>query len=98
MQIGSESNIESINVMKWKYNDGGRAAAGYKGKARDCVCRAICIAAQLDYTTVYNQLDEVGAQERTGKRRSGKSSARTGVHIPTMRRFLAGMGAHDANW
>lgn len=40
--------------MKWKYSDGGRKAAGFKGEARDCVCRAICIADQLDYTTVYN--------------------------------------------
>src|SRR5262245_46562233 len=26
------------------YDDGGRAAAGFKGKAGDCVCRAIALA------------------------------------------------------
>jgi len=78
--------------MKWKYNDGGRKNAGFKGKANDCVCRAICIAGQLDYTTVYNRLNEAGAKERTSKRRAGKSNARTGVHISTIRKFLANLG------
>lgn len=27
--------------MKFVYNDGGRAEAGYIGDTRDCVCRAI---------------------------------------------------------
>lgn len=31
------------------FNDGGRAAAGFRGKAGDCVCRAIAIAAERPY-------------------------------------------------
>lgn len=27
--------------MKYVYNDGGRSASGYSGKAGDCVCRSI---------------------------------------------------------
>ena len=42
--------------MKYKFNDGGRAAAGYKGKARDCGARALAIALDLDYQTAYDQL------------------------------------------
>jgi hypothetical protein len=38
------------------YDDGGRAAAGRKGTAGDCVVRAIAIAAQLPYAQVYDDL------------------------------------------
>ncbi|KKL59947.1 hypothetical protein LCGC14_2210300, partial [marine sediment metagenome] len=31
-------------MMFWKFNDGGRIAAGYKGDTDDCVCRSIAIA------------------------------------------------------
>lgn len=34
--------------MSITYHDGGRAAAGFKGKARDCVARSIAIAAELE--------------------------------------------------
>lgn len=39
--------------MKHIYNDGGRADAGYKGDANDCVVRAIAIANDLPYKKVY---------------------------------------------
>jgi hypothetical protein len=42
--------------MKFVYNDGGRAAAGYKGNAGDCACRAIAIATGKPYQEVYNAL------------------------------------------
>jgi hypothetical protein len=67
--------------MKFEYNDGGRKAAGYDGKAGDCVCRAIAIAAELPYKDVYERLArETGnqrASKRTGKR---AASARDGIH------------------
>lgn len=78
--------------MIWRYDDGGRAAAGYTGKTGDCTCRAIAIAMQRPYQDVYDDLNELGAKERKSKRRRGKSSARTGVYIPTIRRYLASMG------
>ena len=34
-------------------DDGGRAAAGFKGSAGDCVARSIAIAAGLPYAEVY---------------------------------------------
>lgn len=44
----------------WLRNDGGRADAGFKGQAGDCVTRAIAIAAELDYREVYDELYRLG--------------------------------------
>lgn len=78
--------------MKWILNDGGRAAAGFKGETGDCTCRAIAIATGMPYQRVYDDLNACGSKERRSKRRRGKSSARTGVHIPTIRRYLTSLG------
>lgn len=60
--------------MKHVYNDGGRKEAGYKGSARDCVCRSISIATGLSYKEVYSVL------ARMNKRVTGRKSARNGIH------------------
>jgi hypothetical protein len=78
--------------MQYTYNDGGRAAAGYKGSAGDCVARAIAIASGRPYQEVYDALNGAAANERTGKRKRGKSNARTGVHKATSRRYLESIG------
>ena len=78
--------------MKFQWNDGGRAAAGFRGSTGDCVCRAIAIATGKPYIEIYNELNELGARERRSKRRRGKSSARTGVYKPTIRRYIASLG------
>lgn len=78
-------------MATWEYNDGGRAAAGYKGDTRDCVTRAIAIAAELPYREVYDLVNRFAARERT--RNGGRrSSARTGVFTPTSRRVIASLG------
>lgn len=41
---------------QFNFNDGGRAAAGYKGQTGDCVTRAIAIATGLPYGEVYAEL------------------------------------------
>lgn len=78
----------------WRYNDGGRAAAGYKGTTGDCVTRAIAIGTGLPYGVVYELVNEHGAKERVtrGRKRHGKSSASTGVWGSTTRRILAKLG------
>lgn len=76
--------------MTWVYDDGGRAAAGFKGKARDCVCRAVAVASGKPYQEVYDALNEAAQIERPGARR--RSSAREGVFKATTRRFLAALG------
>lgn len=79
--------------MKFVYDDGGRAKAGYVGHTTDCVCRAITIATELPYQTVYDMIDEAGRHERKSKRRqSGKSSARSGVYKATRDRLIKGLG------
>lgn len=76
----------------WTYDDGGRAAAGFTGTTRDCVCRAIAIAAQLPYLEVYQGLNTLAEGERTTKRRQTKSSARGGVYRSTIHRYLESLG------
>lgn len=84
---------EGKPVVLFQENDGGRAAAGYKGHAGDCVTRAIAIATGKPYQEVYDALNEVGKTERSSKRRRGrKSSARTGVFKPTYRKYLESLG------
>ena len=77
--------------MTWVFDDGGRIATGFRGKANDCVVRAVAIAAELPYAPVYAALQALAQQERprTGRTRS---SARTGVRKQTTRRFLASLG------
>lgn len=76
----------------WIYSDGGRAAAGYKGTSGDCVTRAIAIATEQPYQTVYDGLNAVAKRERIGKRKKGRSNARSGVYGATIRRYMASIG------
>ena len=46
----------SRSNLKFKVNDGGRAAAGYKGQTGDCVVRSIAIVTGMTYQKVYNDL------------------------------------------
>ena len=66
--------------MRFQYDDGGRAAAGFRGDAGDCVTRAIAIATHQDYLSVYHSLNALAKSERTGKSKRGVSSARNGVY------------------
>jgi len=76
--------------MDFVYNDGGRAAAGYKGRAGDCVVRAIAIATQKPYQEVYDAINALALTERarTGRR----SSARSGVSRTMYERYLRDLG------
>jgi len=73
--------------MTWVHDDGGRAAAGYKGTTGDCVVRAIAIAMELPYQEVYDGINAAAVGERRGKRK-GISNARLGVYKPTTRRYI----------
>lgn len=61
-------------------NDGGRKAAGWKGEAGDCVVRAVAIATQQPYATVYAALSEGCRDQRKTRRSKVKASARNGVN------------------
>ena len=52
----------SRHTFPLQKDDGGRAAAGFKGGAGDCVVRSIAIAANLPYLQVYEDLRQANAQ------------------------------------
>jgi hypothetical protein len=54
--------------MDFVYNDGGRAAAGYKGRAGDCVVRAIAITTQKPYQEVYDAINALALAGSAVKR------------------------------
>ena len=70
-------------MKNYKYNDGGRKEAGFKGEARDCVCRAIVIASGRPYQEVYDRLAEGNASQRRSKGQKTKlpKSARNGIYV-----------------
>lgn len=78
--------------MTYVHTDGGRAAAGFKGEAGDCACRAVAIATGLPYIEVYDRLNALGKSERTGKRKRGTSNARTGVYRTAMHKLMDSLG------
>ena len=91
---GSE-HWDGTRAMDFVRDDGGRAAAGFKGHAGDCVARAVAIASKRPYDEVYKRLAEgMGAQRKT--KRSGKSvrSARNGVNVNRkwFRDYMASLG------
>jgi len=62
--------------MRWVEDDGGRAAAGFRGSAGDCVTRAIAIATGEPYRVIYAGLFDA-YREVTGK--ASGVSPRNGV-------------------
>jgi hypothetical protein len=78
--------------MEFILHDGGRAAAGYKGKTGDCVTRAIAVASGKTYQEVYDALNRLAQSERRGKRHRKRSNSRTGVYRKTYQRYLESLG------
>jgi hypothetical protein len=76
----------------FRFNDGGRAASGYRGKTGDCVVRSIAIAIGLSYQHIYDLVNGASVHERTGTRKRGKSNARTGVYKSTIKRVMNSLG------
>lgn len=76
------------------YDDGGRAAAGFKGKAGDCVTRAVAIASGRPYAEVYKALAAGMGSQRAGKRGKRSASARSGVNTGRkwFKDYMAGLG------
>jgi hypothetical protein len=71
-------------MIEFKYDDGGRAAAGFKGHTNDCVTRAIAIVTGRPYAEVYAEMADLNAGMRLTKKRlrNGKTGAgkRTASH------------------
>lgn len=83
--------------MNFEHDDGGRAEAGYKGTAGDCVARSIAIASGRPYREVYAALADGMAGMRKTKRIKEskiKRSARNGVYTKTkwFRDYMISLG------
>lgn len=81
--------------MRWVFDDGGRAAAGFRGETSDCVCRAICIVTGLPYRVVYDDLIRLGRERRGKKWTRTASHPRTGVDKDIGRPYIEGL---DGVW
>ena len=84
-------------MIDYVYDDGGRADAGYKGQTSDCVTRAIAIATEMPYQSVYDALyglirEPTGANSPATIRKLKNSSPRTGVFRRTYDQFLKDIG------
>lgn len=66
--------------------DGGRAEAGFRGDARDCVARATAIATGRPYREVYDELAEAQAQV------TGVKSARNGIDKKAYKSYFEAQG------
>jgi len=89
----------SKSNLKLKINDGGRAAAGYKGQVGDCVVRSIAIVTGQPYQKVYNDLFKANEEFRnTSKTKLARSlkqrndSPRSGTHRVVLKKYLAELG------
>ncbi len=78
--------------MRFQFNDGGRAASGHAGRAKDCVTRAVAITTGKPYQEVYDALNRLGASERVGRRKKKKSSSESGVFRLTYQRYMESLG------
>ncbi len=75
--------------IQFNFNDGGRELAGYKGKSRDCVCRAICIVTGKPYNEIYDRLAQGNAAQRKGKYEGKKAGVKTAsMGINTSRKWF----------
>jgi hypothetical protein len=71
--------------MTFKYNDGGRKAAGFKGTAKDCGTRAMAIALGLDYSAVYKELAQANAT--SGRAKSARNGVMKDVYAEVLKRY-----------
>lgn len=78
--------------MQFAFDDGGRAAAGYKGQTGDCGVRAAAIVTGRPYQEIYDRVIELARRERMTKRNRRRSHPRTGISVPTYRKLMAGYG------
>lgn len=71
--------------MTFQYNDGGRAAAGFKGVAGDCGARAMAIALGLDYKAVYKELAQANADN--GRSKSARNGINKDIYSEVLKRY-----------
>lgn len=81
IQAGTK-NLDGTQDLGFMFDDGGRAQAGFKGFAGDCVARAVAIASGRPYAEVYCRLaDGQGGQRATKRTKKKPRSARNGINV-----------------
>ena len=78
----------------FQFNDGGRAAAGFRGEAGDCVTRAIAIATEQPYQDVYAALNGLAHTERVRPGRALFAVGHAQPLVPHDAARTAWMAAH----
>ena len=73
-------------MASYIYHDGGRAEAGYKGKASDCAARSMAIALGIPYKQAYDEIASMNKEHGHSK------SARNGVYKEVFNDVLASHG------
>jgi hypothetical protein len=67
--------------LKFVITDGGRAAAGFTGRAGDCVARSLAIITGRPYQEIYDRLAKETGSQRRGKYTGHRiSSASHGIN------------------
>jgi len=89
----------SRSNLQLEVDDGGRSAAGYKGKAGDCVVRSVAIVTGMSYQKVYqdlyNENEKFRINSKTKLARSLKQkndSPRTGTQRVVLKKYLEKLG------
>lgn len=86
------SVINPMNALEVVYDDGGRADAGYRGSAGDCVTRAIAIATERPYAEVYKALFDGIRTAHRAKHGVRRGSPRNGVRRKVFQKYLESLG------
>lgn len=88
-----------MTAIEFNYHDGGRADSGYIGEAKDCVVRAIAIAAELPYEQVKIDLTQRQAdyaknhRDRHAKKIQKRNDVmHAGVHKPVYASYIESLG------
>ena len=68
-------------MIEFIEDDGGRAKAGYRGEAGDCVSRALAIATGRPYLEAYAALAEANKVSRVSNPPEMESTTRTGIEF-----------------
>jgi hypothetical protein len=88
---GSHLGKSPLVFKRFVYDDGGRAAAGFKGETGDCACRAIAIATGKPYREVFDGLNGLCALLAVS--RNGRpASSETGIPDHVIHLYLSPLG------
>ncbi len=87
---------DGTRALDFIFDDGGRAAAGFAGRARDCVARSIAIASKRPYAEVYAAIAKGNGSQRASLGRKRSRSARNGVNTGRkwFKDYMQSLGFH----